>query len=284
MGMKSEIEWSDKEIVAHKMIEYIQSVIVSTPPGQITIREFDDPDAEPLWNELLKNVERLYVELFRTFQITQTAFLKKTDPNFDLDYMEYYREAQSIWTYIRSNRYPIHDLPHLKDLLSPHDEVFRELFEISIDIFLEGLSQIEYSLSHGMGDTIIEMNDLKEQIYIAIQKEYSEENPIPSFEELQQRLIREFDLENKSQSFKGRIRGYDLFDLEKLTKFPSKLLRELSWEPGEERNFFEPGEYCGWPLRLLPIKLRPFLRIDSKYYNFDPINLMDNIYRIIKDV
>jgi hypothetical protein len=75
---------------------------------------------------------------------------------------------------------------------------------------------------------------------------------------------------------------FDLFDLQKITNLPTELLHELSWSPGEETSFLAPGEFAGWPLRLWPIKIRPFLYVDGRYYCFDLINLMDDLYRIVE--
>ena len=68
----------------------------------------------------------------------------------------------------------------------------------------------------------------------------------------------------------------------RFTGYPNRLLDELSWEPGQDDKFFTPGEYAGWPLRLLPVQVRPFLRVNERYYCFDLLNLMDNIYRIMQ--
>ena len=67
----------------------------------------------------------------------------------------------------------------------------------------------------------------------------------------------------------GKFFGLDLFDLEKITSLPRSFLEELSWEQGEDKEFFSEGEFKGWPLRVLPIFRRPFLKLGTHYYCFN---------------
>jgi len=97
-----------------------------------------------------------------------------------------------------------------------------------------------------------------------------------------QKIVKEKGWEKRHNSIVGRCFYLDLFDLQKVTNLPKELLHELSWKPGEETSFLAPGEFAGWPLRLCPIKIRPFLCVDDRYYCFDLINLMDDLYRIIE--
>jgi hypothetical protein len=56
----------------------------------------------------------------------------------------------------------------------------------------------------------------------------------------------------------------------------------LSWEPGQNTEFFAEGNYKGWPLRIWPIFQRPFIKLKGRYYCFELYNLFDNLYRIIQ--
>ena len=76
----------------------------------------------------------------------------------------------------------------------------------------------------------------------------------------------------------------NLFDVQKITTLPEKLLVELSWRPGEEKDFFAEGEFRGWPLRIWPVFKRPFIRLENQFYCFDLYSLFDNIYRVMQRV
>ena len=78
--------------------------------------------------------------------------------------------------------------------------------------------------------------------------------------------------------------GMDLFDVTKNTSLPQSLLDELTWSPGEDVEFFAPGDFCGWPLRIWPIMKRPFIRLNERVFSFDIFSLFDNVYRIMRRV
>ncbi|MCJ7813049.1 hypothetical protein MUP95_07020 [bacterium] len=277
LGKPSEFDHGPKEIVAVRMVDYIQSVIAAAPPTKISIEDFD----EDLWNELLNEVTGLYNILDLSFHICHSAVKKTKLKNYDPDFDGFYVQAQMLWTSVRCHRYFTHDMPHLYDLLTPHDDVFREIFDISVNDFLEGIRSIQCSLSEGLELVTEEMHKFHEKFTKELQNENISivdcENP-----EKFQTMLKKMGWEEQWVSICGRFRDFDLFDLQKITNLPTGLLRELSWSPGEENSFLAPGEFVGWPLRLWPIKVRPFLYVDGRYYCFDLINLMDDLYRIVE--
>lgn len=97
-----------------------------------------------------------------------------------------------------------------------------------------------------------------------------------------QKVIKENKWQDWQRSIFGRFLKFDLFDVQKVAGFPKTLLEELSFKPGEDRELFAPGEFVGWPLRLLPIQVRPFLCVNGRHYCFELLNLMDNLYRIMQ--
>ena len=103
-----------------------------------------------------------------------------------------------------------------------------------------------------------------------------------SLPELMRKVVKHNNWQEWQDSILGRFFQFDLFDVQKITKFPDNLLKELSWASGQNEDFFTPGEFEGWPLRVLPIQVRPFLCVDGRYYCFEVLNLMDNLYRIMQ--
>ena len=69
--------------------------------------------------------------------------------------------------------------------------------------------------------------------------------------------------------------GLDLFDVEKNTALPKSLLDALSYSAGEDTEFFAPGAFAGWPLRVWPVMRRPFTRFNGTTYCFDIFSLFD---------
>ncbi len=76
----------------------------------------------------------------------------------------------------------------------------------------------------------------------------------------------------------------NLLDVQKITALPEKLLAELSWRQGEEKDFFAEGELRGWPLRVWPVFKRPFIRLGDRYCCFDLYSLFDNLYRVMQRI
>ena len=86
--------------------------------------------------------------------------------------------------------------------------------------------------------------------------------------DMTKKVIEESGWEAWQNDIAGRFFGLDLFDLEKVAKLPRLLLDELSWEPGQDAEFFKEGEYKGWPLRIWPVFKRPRISsISSESWN-----------------
>ncbi|MCL4536621.1 MAG: SEC-C domain-containing protein [Nitrospirae bacterium] len=274
----SEIEIDSETSIALRMIDYVQSIIASIPPTNKKDEEF----SQAKWDELALEVKNLYYDLNLSFHIAHTAYLQSTDKNYDGDYDAFYVKAQMHWVNVRGNRYMLHNLPHLWNLLLPHDDIFRDLFNITIDDFIQGLERLQISLSTGLPDVTKELKEFQQKTMEALEEKLTDgvtEKDLPG---LMREVIQEHGWKDWEESLFGRFLKFDLFDVQKVTGLPEKLLKELSWEPGQCKDFFAHGAYAGWPLRLMPIQVRPFLAIDGRYYCFELANLTDNLYRVIQ--
>jgi hypothetical protein len=275
LGTTSEFQYGFDEIVAVRMLDYVQSVIVSTDPPK-SVNGEDDIDN---WGIIYNKVSELYSSLSH-YHICHSAYLRKTDPNFNENYNSLYVQAQELKTTVRGQRYPVHEFIHHFDLLSPHEEVFQELFGIGIKEFLLGMEKMQTSLMRGMDNAMQDLETLMEKTIPLFGEEF-ENIPKESLEEMD-KLLKKLELKELSDTFFGRCVGYDLFDVEKVTGLPRILLEELSWKIGEDKFFYSEGEYAGWPLRRLPIEERPFICIEGKIFCFDYYSLFDNLYRVIQ--
>jgi len=277
---KSTISTDLNTSMAMRMIDYIQSVIVSTPPHESREREFD----QKTWDELLLEVKKLYHEQL-TFHIYHSAHLKTTQEKYDLEYDSYYVKAQTLWANVRGDRYMYYHITHLRDLLTVHNDIFEDIFGISSDKFIKGIELIQQSLSEGVPKVAAEFDRFRK----VSTKEVSEmlhsgAEPSKSLPELMKEVVQKNNWQEWQDSILGRVFEFDLFDVQKIADFPVSLLKELSWAPGQNEDFFAPGEYAGWPLRVMPVQVRPFLCVNGRYYCFELLNLMDNLYRVLQRV
>ena len=259
LGKVSEHEYSFEDGIMARMVDYVQAVIVSTPPAQSFVKLTDEG-----WQQLYDEVKELYQALFLSFHIVNSARLKAMQPDYDQDYDYFCVQAQMHATFVRALRYPVHDWEFLEDFLGPHDDEFRKLFGISVSDFIEDLRGIHHSLTR---DSFAAFKDMHEEHQKAMQQlDAMEESDLPG---LMAQLAENPEWQQRMESITGRIMGLHLFELERFTNLPEPLLEELSLEPGQDETFFAPGDYSGWPLRVFPTKWRPFLKVDGKHYCFE---------------
>ena len=271
-GKMSEGDYSFEDGVMPWMVDYVQAVIVATPPAPVTVELTNDA-----WDLLHDEVRAIYELLFLTFHIVNSARLKATQPDYDLDYDGFCVQAQMNATFVRALRYPVHDWEFLHDFLGPHDDELRKLFDVSVVDLVKAIQQIHDSMAR---DSIAAISDMRDEQHRAIHD--LDGMGKPDIDVLLNRIADDPQRRERMDSIYGRLMGLDLFDLERITTLPAKLLDELSLEPGQDTKFFAPGEYVGWPLRVFPTKWRPFLKVKGHHYCFDAVNLMDDIYRAMQ--
>jgi hypothetical protein len=127
LGIQSEIEAGQEGMVTLRMIDYVQSVVASVPPAETTRSEVTDQE----WVELRSLVENLFIKLNNEFFLCQGA-VKRKDPEFNSDLEEFFYKAQVYWCNIRGQRYLIHNIPFLQEVIVPHDEALKELYGIGV--------------------------------------------------------------------------------------------------------------------------------------------------------
>jgi SEC-C motif len=279
--VESESEISSEDAVLIRMIDYVQSVIAAVPRAQNQRQEL--PEEE--WTALRGNVEKLFETINLDYQICRTAKTKAEDTNFDRYFEEFRFRAESYWCNVRGTRYQVHEPDYLRDMFLPHSEILKELFGISGEQFVNEITKIWHVLSFGIRDVFEALEQFHKEVMDAVDKKIAGSH-LPSEEELlvlMSEAVKESGWEARENDIRGLF-GMDLFDLQKTTTLPLKLLDELAWSPGEETEFFAEGEFRGWPLRVWPIFKRPFIRLNGRYYCFDLYGLLDNIYRVMQRV
>ena len=277
IGKETEADSGFSDVVDARMVDYVQSVIVSTPP-----RRKRKELTHEAYGELREQVKALYYALHTSFHLVHSAHRKANDPRYDADYDFFSVQAQMHYTFVRVLRYPVHDFEFFEDFLGPHDEVFRRLFSIGVSEFIEAIRRIHVSLSRDSVAAFEEMHEEFDRFQEHMERKGIQKPNEDDFAAAMLEFQHQPGWEERRASIAGRIDGLDLFDLQKITDLPLELRDHLSFSPGQDDRFFEEGEYAGWPLRVLPIKFRPFLKVGSRHYCFDQINIMDDIYRVMQ--
>jgi SEC-C motif len=278
-GKTAEAELDEIHAIAMRMIDYVQCLVVSTPPhsdGYISI-------TEESWGNLKFHVSSVFNKMIYYF-IAATA-KRENEPNFDEIWEGISTKAQMNWCFVKGNRHLNYLGIHLKSLLNPHNDIFSALFGITTEDFVGELEKIQISLTRGIFDSGMEMRKIHKDFFERIEQDI--ESLPDEGEEMGaffRRKMEEYGYKTQFEAAGERFFGSDLFDLSEITSLPSNLLDHLSLSPGEEKRFFSEGEFKGWPLSLWPTWNKPFLKIDNKFYCFDMYTLSDNIYRAIQKI
>lgn len=244
-----------------RFTEYIQSIFVSQSTIKSTAKDLDETK---LFNEILYDIEQIYTKI-QHFYICWGAKLDEIIPNIDDNKRQFLVEAQMLYG-VRVKRYQYFEIEYFESLLNVHDEVLQRLFNIDYKCIIEGLKNIQYSLTQEIIDVVNNVGDLFEPY------DFSEIDDI-SIEENEKLAISEFV---------NKFIGNDLNDVMKVTKWSKEFVDALSWEINENKDFFNDQSFCGWPVIDLPIFKRPFIKIEGVSYCFDYSSLFDNFYRAIQ--
>jgi hypothetical protein len=280
INVKTEVDVDEDTAVSLRMVDYVQSIIAAAPPSQSVKSTMTEDD----WQELRSLVGGLFSQLNSEYPSCRSAADSRADPYYDRDFDEYYVKAQLHWCNVRGTRYLVHQVASLRPLLSPHSDVFQELFGITAEALLGGLQAIQNSLTLGLGKAMDDLRAFREVTLDALKKKMElmasvSRSDLP---DLMTQVIHENGWEAWRADLFGRLFGLDLFELEKTCHLPLTLIDELSWGPGQETEFLAEGPYKGWPLRVWPIFKRPFVRLEDRHYCFELYGLFDHIYRSIQ--
>jgi len=277
MGISSEVELDEDDSVSLRMIDYLQSIIASVVPDSC----IKDDISEEEWQTLRSLVDGLFQKLNHEYQLCHTALRRSENQSFDVEYEQFYYAAQVIWCNVRGHRYLFHEEEYLKDLLLPHSDILLELFGISAHQLIAELLKIQHALTRGISEAFVELKKIQEASLKGADS-FLQKDSQCTFEEAVRRFVDENDWKESLEDLAGQVFGLNLFDLEKVTNMPISLLDNLSWNQGEDVDFFKDGDYAGWPLRIWPIFKRPFIKLNGRYYCFDLYSLFDNIYRVLQ--
>lgn len=272
-GIESEVQLSKENVFIGRELEYIQSVLASTK----CVNDFlPQEEQNQIFFEISKKIHELYT-VYENFIVYYLIHHTKDMPETDPDFLSFLLEAQTA-NFHRGDRYAVHEIAHLRDLLTPHNDELIKLFDISVEQLLDGLTNIQHSLSQGMIESINKLDllmQLFEQKTTKLTSELTQEEIMKIIESDDEfRIIRD--------DFSEDFLGFGLYDLDKLTNWSQSFLDRLSWSLGQCENFYTREQFPGWPVIEMPIYSRPFIKIDEKHYCFDYYSLFDNIYRVIQ--
>ena len=264
MNKFSEFDYTTEENMIIRAQEYIQSILVSSD------NYFDETESEEdqskRWHSILAGVEDLNHE-FLYFYNFWAAHKKGTD-EISEEILHHIVESQMLYL-VRGDRYQIFELEPLKKLLPPHNDVLMELFGVTAHQVIEGLEKLEYSMSQGLADALMDLGNKYDEFCKLVDEGIEPEVAIE-------------DERNSTDSISDKVFGEALNDISYVTGWDGRLIDVLSLGIGECKTFFDDSEFSGWPIMEMPTKKKPFIKIDGIAYGFDYYSLFDNIYRTLQ--
>jgi preprotein translocase subunit SecA len=278
MGIGGKKAGDSDQLAAMRMVDYVQSVIASVKPETC-----DDEVRDDDWDKLKTDVTTLFSRLTLEYQMCLTAHRKTQDPALDMELEEFRVRTEILWLNIRGKRYHVHERHALLDILAPHSDVLVKLFGIDAATLVDELDKVLAKLTRGLAHAMQGLAAFREDTLSRLE-ELGGDHPELNLDALRDKVFEDKDLAARRERVWGELFGMDLFDVAKNTALPQGLLDELSWSPGEDAEFFAPGDFCGWPLRIWPIMKRPFIRLDGRIFCFDIFSLFDNVYRVLRRV
>lgn len=273
IGKTAEPDSDFGDLVAHWTHEYIQNLVAASPlsghPGA--------PASEVQFAAIEKEVEKIYRLLTSGYFICLSAKNELDGAVTNIEFEKFYVQAQMYWMGVRKHRYTYHDVEHLRLFLSPHAKLFQDSYGITAEAFLIEFEKILDSLTTGLPNAVEEMREVQDECAQRIATGQAN-----SIDESMRSLHAEREWASRMARFRGRFMGLDLFDLQEVTTLPASLLERMSWQEGAEVTFLAAGDQAGWPLRITPLRRRPFLKIAGKYFCFDYQPLVDGVYRFFQ--
>jgi SEC-C motif len=249
------------------VLEYVHAVLASFPPGN------EGPFDERVCTELFEVAEELRGATFRycmyrSLGIEDGIFGEKTGLML--------QSVLSNWVLIRGNRYGVLEEEFYVFALEPHDEALREAYGIGAREIAGGIQAAVDALAGGHARAA----DRMEQLIEAASKAQAERGLTGA--EVQALWERE---EPERLTAAGDV-YVDLFqggtcNVSKHTTLPAVLLEDLAFERGGHAEFFGPGQLSGTPLRTLPGRMRPLVKLDGEFFATDHAFIRDSSYRAL---
>ncbi|WP_375786928.1 hypothetical protein ACE10Z_04930 [Bradyrhizobium sp. Pha-3] len=240
-------------------LEYVHAVWSSHSPLPTEQTPFDENTAGEFMNALGQLQDKTMWYCMASSK-TQTEF-----------------HAKSTWAMIRGHRYQVLEEEFFRFVLEPHDAALREAYGIGFvdvakgiqsisDTFRTGFSQAAGAIKERMDDTYREVEASGESLGAVLERRRADDS---SFGSEMSGLFRDL--------FFGGV-----CNLSRHSNLPLPLLEDLSYKPGQNSDFFANGPFSGTPMRTLPARIKPGIKLGTDFYATDGQFVRDSAYRAIQ--
>ena len=240
-------------------VMYLQSIMASNAELDYTkdISENQMYDILNKIKELLKMYQEFYIGIK---YMAQSNCLIDEDTNLLKMYLE-------LLNHVTGDRYQCFHKQYFDILLPEQNNLIYEKYGINANELINGLEDYNKFLSTGLNNAI----NLTFKSF--------EDFQIHQYENMEEFRKSIENIDELSKAFDTMF-GPRLFNFGEISKFPTKLLDDLSFNIGEEKEFgASPEPY--FPDKVFPINKRPLIKIGNSYYSFWSRTLYDKFYRVL---
>jgi hypothetical protein len=261
---------SDKGIRRQDMAAAALAYIVNlhaSAPERLTSEVMD---AESAYAKILPLVERIRYDIDR--YCLRESPLSKQGAQPTSDALELvYSMALLDWVHFKRSRYAHHDAQFLRLFLTLHEDALKQAFDVSVDDIVTTVDAIVRAQLFG--------SEILIGRFLAEHRQQRESRPERVSEETIARVC-------DSATFREmcfNAAGHRFIDVDALLELPQRFLDALSFAPGEETRLLSPGLFRGLPLRLTPLRRRPFVKVGDRHFCTHADVLATTIYRALYD-
>lgn len=186
-------------------------------------------------------------------------------------------QAKFAWALIRGHRYQVLEGEFFRYVLAPHADALREAYGMEPDAIADGIQAISNSFRSGFSDAFDTILAAMEQTQSQAEASGTDIGAVLE------------DAKTSDPEFIGNLKGgiEDMFfggvcNLSRHSTLSAQLLDDLTFEPGGDTRFFADGEFIGTPMRALPARSRPAIRLGDAVYATDGQFIRDSAYRAIQ--
>ena len=274
VNVESDLDMGEPEISAARLGEYLQSVIAGTPPATDQKDRLSDRD----WESVKALVENLRTT---QYQYAMAHALATSNPRMTADGRgdELRLMMPTLTMNSRGKNYPAHWLPYYEDMLGSTSEIFERVLGVTSDDIITGLAAFHRVRGEELAECLrsyVLLVSVSDSFEAVSSEREAQDAGSPSRAEDQLETEAIEALQHLAASA-GRIESCELFDVAETASLPIDLLDMLSWAPGEDTEFFGRSAMCGWPLTPWPTFIRPFIKLEGRYYCFDEELVADRI-------
>ena len=240
-------------------LEYVHAAWSSTPELADDGASLDEAKVAELFETLdeLRVIALLFGQMRAMASVESTGDRRRGDLNM---------LALGSWSNLRGRRHQVLEGEFLAFLLRPHDEALQQCYGMGAEAIAAGVQAIADSTREGLGEAAESLEHAAEEGFATVESGGE---------------VGADTITAGLAAFDDLLRG-GICSLSRHTDLTPPLLEDLSYVPGENKEFLAPGEFRATPFRAMPGLVKPGIKLGREYFVTDGQFVRDVAYRTIQ--